>query len=64
MKGRYAASTSALNFAPSRFSAIARSYRVGRFIQNAAPAEQARPLKSLRLPYILPTYPNFIRAAP
>jgi hypothetical protein len=34
---RRAASTSALIFAPSRFSAIARSYWLCKFSQNAAP---------------------------
>ena len=33
----HAASTSALIFAPSRFSAIARSYGLCKFSQNAAP---------------------------
>lgn len=33
----HAASTSALIFAPSRFSAIARSYWLCKFSQNAAP---------------------------
>jgi len=38
----YAASTSALIFAPSRFSAIARSYWLCKFSQNAAPAQRQR----------------------
>ena len=37
MKRRYAASTSTLIFAPGRFSAIARSYGLCKFSQNAAP---------------------------